>query len=577
MTEASDKTHLMSVFYKIILVFLAVCLVAQTPLCSAQTAGDSFVCGRSIVSDVDGNIYNTVQIGSQCWMRENLRATRYSDCTPVSLGTSISATTAFRYAPNNDEDNVLAYGYLYNWAALMYGSGSSTANPSGVQGICPAGWHVPSDAEWAQLTDYVSSQSQYLCGGNNGYIAKALASAMGWNSSSNTCTPGNNPSGNNATGFSAVPSGFYDGSYSHFLDYADFWSSTEVSSLSARDRNLSYGNVGVYCDNDSKGYGHSVRCLKDVEGLPTVRTETATASSCGSAATVSAVVEVHGESGLTERGVCYSASPNPTVADRKVVDPGTADNYTCNLSGLVPGTIYVCAYATNGVGTSYGNQLIFDVGFRDVDGNAYGMVQIGSQCWMSENLRTTKYSDGTPIALGTDISETTAYRYAPDDYESNVPTYGYLYNWAAVMNGSGSSSANPSGVQGVCPAGWHVPSSAEWTQLTGYVNSQNQYLCGGNNGYIAKALASATGWSSNSAFCAVGNNPSENNATGFAVVPAGIYDGNFSNFSYGAYFWSSTEDISGFAYSRYFRNEYPYVTHMPFNNEYGHSVRCLRN
>ena len=100
----------------------------------------------------------------------------------------------------------------------------------------------------------------------------------------------------------------------------------------------------------------------------------------------------------------------------------------------------------------------------DIDGNVYKTVKLGNQVWMAENLRTTRYADGRKIPLGTTESFDVAYRYYPDDNSANVADYGYLYNWPAVMNGSASSSANPSGVQGICPDGWHVPSNAEWTE-----------------------------------------------------------------------------------------------------------------
>ncbi len=558
------------------LLLLALCLHVQTPFCRAQAP--AFVCGRSIASDVDGNVYTTVQIGSQCWMRENLRTTRYSDCTPIPLGTSESPTTPYRYAPGNDEGNVDVYGYLYNWAAVMNGDGSSSANPSGVQGVCPAGWHVPSDAEWTQLTDHVSSQSWYLCDGSSNYIAKALASTTGWNSSSTTCAVGNDPSGNNATGFSAVPAGYYNGSYGNFGNDAIFWSSTENYSDNAYSRYLKYGSAGVGRGNDDKSYGRSVRCLRNIEGLPSVRTASAS-SFCGSGATVSAVVEHQGSSPITERGVCYSASPNPTVADSKVVDTGTDADFTCRISGLAVGTYYVCAYATNSAGTSYGNQMTLSIAnttVSDVDGNVYNTVQIGSQCWMKENLRTTKYSDGTPIPLGsTSSTPGTAYRYAPDNNESNVPAYGYLYNWKAVMRNSSSSSANPSGVQGVCPAGWHVPSDAEWQQLISYVSSQSQYRCDGISSKIAKALASTTGWNSSGVSCAPGNNLSGNNATGFSAVPAGSFIGLYSGFGEFTSFWSSTEYDGSQAFYRNLDYDFAQEYRDNYFKNGGRSVRCL--
>ena len=219
--------------------------------------------GTPTVTDVDGNVYKTVQIGNQCWMRENLRTTKYSDGTAIALGSSTSTSTAYRYNSNNDTVHVPTYGYLYNWKAVMRNSSSSSANPSGVQGVCPAGWHVPSYDEWKQLTDYVSSQSQYQCGGTSTSIAKALASTTGWSSSSTTCAVGNNRSSNNATGFSALPAGYYSGSYDYFGNRANFWSSTEGYSNTAYGRRLDYYNASVGSHDNFKYYGYSVRCLRN--------------------------------------------------------------------------------------------------------------------------------------------------------------------------------------------------------------------------------------------------------------------------------------------------------------------------
>ena len=229
------------------------------------TGQDAQPCpGTPTLTDVDGNVYNTVQIGQQCWMKENLRTTRYADHTEIPAGSTTSDTDPYRYAPNNDEGNVPAYGYLYNWPAVMHGWASSSINPSGVQGICPTGWHVPSNAEWTQLTDYVSSQSQYVCGSDNTYIAKALASTTGWNSSTTTCAVGNTLSSNNATGFSALPAGNYNGTYYASFGYnAGIWSATEYDGGGAYGRNLYYDGAGVGRINYGKYLGFSVRCLRD--------------------------------------------------------------------------------------------------------------------------------------------------------------------------------------------------------------------------------------------------------------------------------------------------------------------------
>ena len=217
-------------------------------------------CGK--VTDYDGNVYHTVQIGAQCWMKENLRTTHFADGTAIPTNSTYSSTVAYWYYPNNNSSNAVAYGLLYNWTAVMHGAASSNTNPRGVQGICPEGWHVPSDAEWYQLTDFVSSRSVWRCSGSQDNIAKALASKTGWNSYSGTCYVGNVPSDNNATRFSAMPAGRYSGSYYNFTEYARYWTSTEDGS-NAWYRYLYYSSATVQRSTYSKSYAQSVRCLKD--------------------------------------------------------------------------------------------------------------------------------------------------------------------------------------------------------------------------------------------------------------------------------------------------------------------------
>ena len=154
------------------------------------------------------------------------------------------------------------------------------------------------------------------------------------------------------------------------------------------------------------------------------------------------------------------------------------------------------------------------------------------------------------------------------------------------MNGSASSEANPSGVQGICPDGWHVPSDAEWTELENYVSSQSQYVCGGDKKCIAKALASEEGWLEFfDEKCVVTNNPSANNATGFSVRPAGYYVGyeqlfgTYGIIGFDANFWSATQDSSqnAYSYGRYLRYDDSYMTRGYCCKHHGYSVRCVRN
>lgn len=196
---------------------------------------------------------------------------------------------------------------------------------------------------------------------------------------------------------------------------------------------------------------------------------------------------------------------------------------------------------------------------------------------MKENLRTTHYSNGTSIPLGDDVSMKKPYRYYPDNNSSNVSTYGYLYNWPAVMHGENASSLNPSGVQGICPNGWHVPSESEWTQMTTYVSSQQKYVCGNRKASdIAKSLASTKGWKGADETCTIGNNPSANNATGFTFHPSGEYCGKYYFFGKEAFLWTTTVEY-GSVITPEFIYDYTWVYDNNRDKYYGLSVRCLRN
>ena len=201
------------------------------------------------MTDNDGNTYKTILLGEQCWTAENLRTTKSRNGSDIPLGNETNSSTPYRYCPDGSSGNVGTYGYLYNWPAALT--------------VCPSGWHLPSDAEWTQLENYVRSQSEYCCSSNTSYIAKALASTTGWGSSSDNCDVGNRQSTNNATGFSAVPAGYYYGSCNYFGNNANFWSATELSSSYAYRRYLHYHNANVYRDSYGKNLGVSVRCLRN--------------------------------------------------------------------------------------------------------------------------------------------------------------------------------------------------------------------------------------------------------------------------------------------------------------------------
>lgn len=226
--------------------------------------GDSLPCpGTPTVTDYDGNIYNTVKIGNQCWMKDNLRTSHYADGTEVPLGDELASfTEPFYYNHPVGSLTFAERGYLYNWTALMNGDSSSIANPSGVQGVCPDGWHVPSIMEWTQLTDYVESQSEYTCSNGYGaYNGKALAAQTSWPESPYSCAVGHYPYTNNATGFSAFSAGYCLGST---FDNAGafFWSSTYFGTAPSA-YSLSYHSLMLNYVPLGEQLGLSVRCLRD--------------------------------------------------------------------------------------------------------------------------------------------------------------------------------------------------------------------------------------------------------------------------------------------------------------------------
>ena len=367
-----------------------------------------------------------------------------------------------------------------------------------------------------------------------------------------------------------------------------------TSSLTGLTANTTY-YVRAYATNSvGTAYGNEMSFTTTIAAqLPTVTT-TAASNVTETSATCGGTVTSDGGANVIVRGVCYSTSPAPTTADNHTTDGSGTGSFTSSLTGLTANTTYyVRAYATNNVGTAYGNEVSFTTTaipttqdgqpcpntptLSDIDGNTYNTVQIGQQCWMKENLRTTHYANSSAIEQGSSTSTTTPYWYYPNNDANNMSTYGLLYNWVAVMNGASSSYNNPSGVQGICPTGWHVPSDTEWTQLTNYVSSQSQYVCGSTNTQIAKALAGDTGWTSSNNICAVGKTPSNNNVTGFSALPAGLYYGSYDNLGKYANFWSATDYSSTNAYYLYLSYAVAPVTRGYNYKNHGYSVRCLRD
>ncbi len=202
--------------------------------------------GTPTVTDADGNVYNTVQIAEQCWMKENLRVGIRVDASQEQTDNNIIE----KFCMYDDPAYCETYGGLYLWNEMM-----QYTTTQGVQGICPDGWHLPTDDEWKTMEMALGmSQSQADLTTWRGTDEGAkMKSNSGWNGGNGT----------NSSGLTALPAGSYDNTYDG-PDYDTyFWSSTEYDFSTAWYRLLYYTNDKVGRDLDDKLDGYSVRCLKD--------------------------------------------------------------------------------------------------------------------------------------------------------------------------------------------------------------------------------------------------------------------------------------------------------------------------
>jgi uncharacterized protein (TIGR02145 family) len=236
-----------------ILLLSSLGLIAQTGL-TIQSGGTvtvngnliitppSFVCGSPLTDTRDGKTYNTVLIGTQCWMKENINVgTKILGSANPSNNSIIE-----KYCYNDDENNCNTYGGLYKWDEAMQYS-----TTEGVQGICPNDWHFPTDAEWTTLTTFLGGE------GVAGGMMKEATLAY-WASPNTGAT--------NSSGFTALPAGqrHYDGFFYDQNYYANFWTSSQYDATFSWDRDFyyNYQHVSRLFSHD-KTDGFSVRCLKD--------------------------------------------------------------------------------------------------------------------------------------------------------------------------------------------------------------------------------------------------------------------------------------------------------------------------
>jgi uncharacterized protein (TIGR02145 family) len=269
----------------------------------------------------------------------------------------------------------------------------------------------------------------------------------------------------------------------------------------------------------------------------------------------------------TEVGFCWNTSPNPTPSNNKIVSTLRTDSSMIDeIFNLKPGTTYyVRAYAINSRGIGYSNELTITTkvlftpgkGVKDILGNSYKTVVIGTQEWMAENLRTIVFNDGTKITNGT-LAEFKAAKTEPywcyyQDKSTYDATYGKLYNWYVVNNS-----------KNVCPTGWHVPTAEDFLKM-------QSYLGGVTAGGRLKDVGT-TNW--------VSPNTLATNESGFTAQPAGERSITAGDQKLGimAGIWINQEySQGGSAYYRQLNYNDRYVMGLIANKSNGLSVRCVKD
>jgi len=304
----------------------------------------------------------------------------------------------------------------------------------------------------------------------------------------------------------------------------------------------------------------------------------------GSSAEVNGEVTNTGSIVLIERGVCWNTSTDPTIENNKKTSGSGAGTFSVTLSGLSAGTsYYVRAYATNSAGTtSYGSTTTFTTleGFEegivtDEQGNSYKTLKIGNQTWMVENLRTTKYNNGdnilttNPANADLSLLSENKFQWPCGGDELNAASYGRLYSYHVLEDS-----------RGICPQGWHIPSSAEWIELSDYFKA-NGFGENGTGNMYGKSVASTSGWNVNAIPGYIGNNPSANNRSGFNAFPNGTRStSSFMDKGNFACWWTSTTHGAQNAYdvSLMGLSNYGFATG---NNSKakgsGKAVRCVKD
>jgi uncharacterized protein (TIGR02145 family) len=333
--------------------------------------------------------------------------------------------------------------------------------------------------------------------------------------------------------------------------------------------------VRAYATNGAgTGYGNSVPFSTNITvGEPQLITTDVT-SITGTTAVSGGTITAEGGSAISAKGICWSTSSGPTLADDHTDEGSGAGAFESTMTGLAQNwKYYVSAYATNESGTGYGNQIVFttnfDCGTRYTDprdGKSYLTVMIGGQCWMAENLNVGTKIEGTKIPGNNSVIEKHCY----NDDENNCDLYGALYRWDEMMDHTTVEMT-----QGICPKGWHIPSDYEWKTMEKALGMSQEQADGTgwrgtDEGGKLKA-AGTTYWES--------PNEGATNSSLFTALPSGGVDdeGNYSGLGYYGDYWTSTLIIDTQCWYRYLSADESRIYRIDGNRNFGTAVRCVQD
>ncbi len=524
-------------------------------------------CGCVAPVDYQGHIYPTVQVGSQCWFRENINAgTMIMSDVGGQLQTDNGITEKYCY--NNDVANCDIYGGLYEWNEAMQYTAAD-----GAQGICPFGWHIPSDEEWKELEGTVDSQYPvddpiWDAEGSRGYDAGGHLKETGtvhWNAPNTGAT--------NLSGFTAIPGGerrIFFGDFDDLGMWSYFWTSTEYDATYAWRRYMASNEPLTSRYYYHKNLGYSVRCLKGCWPQPTQADAGPDQLNIpGTSTTLAANTPIYGSgvwSIVSGSGGTFVDPWSPSAEFQGVA----GDEYTLSWTITT-----ACSSSADSVVISFtgGPFSCGDLLMDTRDGQAYPTVQIGVLCWMAVNLNIgTMVVSNQSGSIQTNNGIIEKYCYGNNPAQCEI--YGGLYEWDEAMQ-----YVTDEGAQGICPEGWHIPTDEDWQLLEGTVDSQ--YPPGDPEwddmlfrGFDAGGNLKETGldhWT--------GPNLGATNSSGFTALPAGYRNQNSQFFAITSigYFWSSTQFSTIEVLNRRLYWDNTMVGRFGAVKESGYTVRCLLN